>query len=198
MNMKSSQHPFLAANNKRSHLPWGIHGGYFEDIYHSCGVNPLQSQEKSTYERALKFREKEKAEQIRIKAQRDKLARLTRNHMSTIDNLEAKLQASSLEYSKLKESYERILADTNIARELRSVQTDHSDTAAPVSRPTQEQDGVQTDAKLPDPRGQSSEHSESGRQQGRVDAPVAPAEPEESVPDGSAEPSGSSSSGAKD
>eukprot|EP00965_Chrysotila_dentata_P079538 2622867-Pleurochrysis_carterae.AAC.2 len=169
--MKPSQHPFLAASNKRSHLPWGIHGGYFEDIYHSCGVNPLQRQDKSTYERALRFCEKEKAEQNRIKTQRNKLARLTQNHLSTNDNLEGKLQASSLEYSKLKDSYERILADTNTTRELCSIQADHSNAAAPVSRSMQQQNEVHTDAELPDPRGQSSEYGESGRQQGRVDAP---------------------------
>ncbi|AUD57311.1 hypothetical protein [Pleurochrysis sp. endemic virus 2] len=160
--MKSSQHPLLAANRKRSHLPWGIHGGYFEDIYHSCGVNPLPRQDQTTYERALRFREKEKQEQDRIKVQRDKLAQLTLNHMNTIDDLNTKLRDSSLEYSKLKDSYERILADSDTARELRSVQTPDVDTVVPVSSPIEEQNRVHTDAELHDSRGQSSEHRESG------------------------------------
>eukprot|EP00965_Chrysotila_dentata_P017721 589171-Pleurochrysis_carterae.AAC.1 len=91
--------------------------------------------------------------------------------MSTIDDLNAKLRDSSLEYSKLKDSYERILADSDTARELRSVQNPHVNTAAPVSDSVEEQDRVHADAELPDPRGQSSEYGEPGRQQGWVDAP---------------------------
>ena len=164
--------PFLQAKYRQggSHLAWGKHPGYVEDVYRTYKGN-LPQRDPGAYNRALQFRENEKAQWRRTKAERDDFEQQLLSSNDILMQMTQTLSKMTTQFSSLKLEHERANSSSGgTGRDLRvpEEQNTHigpadSDVARDVLVPA-----VSTEV-LPNPRGQASEHGTEGRHGGRGD-----------------------------
>ena len=147
--------PFLQAKYGMggSHLAWGKHPGYVEDVYRTYRGS-LPKRDPGAFDRALQFRQNEKAQWRRTKAERDDFEQqLLTSHAEMVKMTET-LSNMTTQFSSLKAEHERATSSrSGTGRDLRvpaEQSTDSgsadSDVAGDVLVPA-----VPTEV-LPDPR----------------------------------------------
>lgn len=161
--------PFFAAQSKRNGNPWGKHPGYVEDVYRTYGGGKLPQRDPKMFERAMQFREKEKAEWAQVRKDRDMLGQLLANNTTELNAVSGKLEELTLQYSKLKEEHGRAIADRDRSSGVRGVPDAKSaDGVAPSGDDRVPGEVLPADG-VPSAGGPSSEHSDEGRHAGGAD-----------------------------
>jgi len=181
------QDPFFQA---KRHLPWGQHPGYVEDVYRTYRGH-LPKRDPAAFNRAMQYRTKEKETWQRDRAERDQYAQNLDASQATVVKLTGALRSLTEQFSGLKAEHERTISDRERSRGLPPVRDEPGDDAAGSGHeradPGPDDGSVHGEVlstKLPDSRGQASEHGAPGRHTGGGDAERSVPVREEPVPEG--------------
>lgn len=153
------QDPFFQARNRLQTIGRGGRN-YLEDIHRTYGQKPPR-RNNETYEKALKFREREKAQIRAITSENERLRESLAQYESMATEATSVLRAQSetLHLLKSKISHNASTADS-------SDRGTGSSSKLSVSEPVDSDSRLQREvlpAVLPSTRGSSSEHADEGR-----------------------------------